>query len=429
MHKETSMRNRFRSRLDPRASRFVAGVLLSVCASVSPAGAQEPANTAAAQEIAIKPVPVSALTPIPNRMMRTFTWIESKVDNSSGGRDGFYPEIGGMIYGAGISVGPGYRQHLFGERAVIDVSGAISSRRYEMMQARITWPRLMNDHLALGAQVKYQDATEINFFGIGTDSLRTDQTDFRLKNMDTLGFATVRANSWLSVTGRTGVLRRVDIDRGRSTLHPSIEERFDDSTAPGLTEQPDYLHADLAVEADTRDVPGYPARGGRYRMSFAAFHDQSFSRYSFRRIEADAAHWIPLGRSVLALRGRMDVSQDGGHEIPFYLLPTLGGANSLRGYRDYRFRDRDSLLVTAEYRWPIVHMLDAAVFYDAGTVAATMSRLTRHLKSDYGAGVRVHTARHMLFRVDVARSNEGTRAIFGISAPLGSSRSVVPYVP
>jgi len=62
-------------------------------------------------------------------------------------------------------------------------------------------------------------------------------------------------------------------------------------------------------------------------------------------------------------------------------------------------------------------------------VVATMSGLTHHLKSDYGAGVRVHTAAHMLFRVDVARGKEGTRTLFSVTAPLGSSRSVVPYVP
>jgi hypothetical protein len=58
---------------------------------------------------------------------------------------------------------------------------------------------------------------------------------------------------------------------------------------------------------------------------------------------------------------------------------------------------------------PILRRVDATVFYDAGTVAPT-ERAGRSLKSDYGVGIRVHSATHVLVRLDVARGNEGTRA-------------------
>src|SRR5262249_11880334 len=51
--------------------------------------------------------------------------------------DGFYPDFGNMITGAGwISIGPGYRKHLFDERAFVDGSAAISWHGYKMAQAR-----------------------------------------------------------------------------------------------------------------------------------------------------------------------------------------------------------------------------------------------------------------------------------------------------
>jgi outer membrane translocation and assembly module TamA len=116
--------------------------------------------------------------------------------------------------------------------------------------------------------------------------------------------------------------------------------------------------------------------------------------------------------------------------VPFYLLPALGGANSLRGSLDYRFRDRDLLMLNAEYRFPIARAIDAAMFYDAGTVAPEASGLTRHFSTDYGVGVRVHSAAHMLVRMDVARSHEGTRALLTFTTPLAlASRTVAPYVP
>jgi outer membrane protein assembly factor BamA len=230
------------------------------------------------------------------------------------------------------------------------------------------------------------------------------------------------------------VLKRVGIAAGTSALSPATGDRFDEVTAPGLTRHPDFLHADLSVAVDTQDVPGYPTSGGRYRVSVASFHDQDYAQYSFRRLDADVAQYIPLFHKswVLALHGRAVLSQSAaGQEIPFYLLPTLGGSNTLRGFADYRFRDRNLLLFNAEYRWPLFRAMDGALFYDAGTVAPSAQALSmQHMHTDYGAGVRLHMAKRTLVRVDVARSPEGTRAIFSFTAPLGaSSRTVVPYAP
>jgi len=151
---------------------------------------------------------------------------------SKGTPEGFYPELGGMINGAGFSLGPGFRQGLFGDRMMVDASAAISWRRYKMMQSQVSWPRLVNDRLELGGQVKYQDFTQVNFFGIGNDSLKSSRTDYRLKDIDTLGFATVRPNTWLAITGRAGALRRVDIERGTSTRYPATQDIFDEISAP-----------------------------------------------------------------------------------------------------------------------------------------------------------------------------------------------------
>ena len=115
-------------------------------------------------------------------------------------------------------------------------------------------------------------------------------------------------------------------------------------------------------------------------------------------MEADAAQYIPLLHKnwVLAVRGRMAMSETGaGQEVPFYLLPALGGPTTLRGFSNYRFRDRNLLLVNAEYRWPIFRALDGALFYDAGTVTA-QSLTLHHPHTDYGAGVRLHSTTRTL---------------------------------
>ena len=107
-----------------------------------------------------------------------------------------------------------------------------------------------------------------------------------------------------------------------------------------------------------------------------------------------------------------------GQEIPFFVLPSLGGGHNMRGYESYRFRDRNSQLVQAEWRVMVSRFMDTAFFYDAGKVATDTADLDLSvLTHDYGVGVRFHSPLTTLFRVDLAKSPEGLRLVFAGSAP------------
>jgi outer membrane translocation and assembly module TamA len=96
-------------------------------------------------------------------------------------------------------------------------------------------------------------------------------------------------------------------------------------------------------------------------------------------------------------------------------MPQLGGTD-LRGFSNYRFRDRHSIWFTGEYRWYVQEFVDMAVFYDAGKVAPERSQLDfDDLKTSIGAGIRFHGPRTTAVRFEVARSAEGWRLIFGFS--------------
>jgi len=140
---------------------------------------------------------------------------------------------------------------------------------------------------------------------------------------------------------------------------------------------------------------------------------------------------------ILALHG-WEVFSDtsNGDVVPFYLMPSLGGKNTLRGYYDYRFHDNDMQAFSAESRWALFTHLDAAVFADAGKVGPRGSDLDLHqLRKSYGVGLRAHNATSTLLRVDVGRSVEGWRVFIKLSDPFRRSTpasgrtAVVPFVP
>ena len=196
------------------------------------------------------------------------------------------------------------------------------------------------------------------------------------------------------------------------------------------------LHPELSITVDTRDFPSHPTRGVLLRGATARYDDRDSGVFTFQRYETEAAGFLPIGggRVVLALRGWAVSTETGANQlVPFYLQPSLGGANTIRGYDDYRFHDRNLLVVNAEARVALLTHLDFALFADAGNVAADRHDLDLARQS-FGAGLRLHTRRITFARLDAARGDEGWRMVFRLSEPLNLSRlsrraAIAPFVP
>jgi outer membrane translocation and assembly module TamA len=57
--------------------------------------------------------------------------------------------------------------------------------------------------------------------------------------------------------------------------------------------------------------------------------------------------------------------------------------------------------------------LDMALFYDAGTVASDLDRLTLgSFVSNYGIGARFHGPMTTPLRIEIAKGREGTKLVF-----------------
>ena len=103
----------------------MAALVLSLAASIN----------AAAQTVSKDPTTIAptGLLSEPHVMDRAVVLAVRWMDEGGPTKDGFYPDLGNMITGAGwISAGPGYHRHLFDGRAFVDGSAAISWRAYKM---------------------------------------------------------------------------------------------------------------------------------------------------------------------------------------------------------------------------------------------------------------------------------------------------------
>ena len=202
---------------------------------------------------------------------------------------------------------------------------------------------------------------------------------------------------------------------------PSIETKYSPEELPGIDADVTYLHSQVTIGIDWRPSPGYARRGGFYSATLHQYNDRD-DQFGFQMVQYEAVQHVPILREawVLSFRGRVQSSIDKvGQETPFFLLPSLGGGSTLRGYSSRRFHDRNTLLLQAEWRIMVNRYLDMAFFYDTGKVAPTRSQLDLHgLKDDFGIGFRFHGPFSTPLRVELAKSREGLIFVFTTSAPV-----------
>jgi outer membrane protein assembly factor BamA len=192
---------------------------------------------------------------------------------------------------------------------------------------------------------------------------------------------------------------------GNRSEFPDIDVIFTPEEVPGLNLETEYQTTTGFVEVDYRE-PLNARKGGWYRVNFSRYKDRG-DQYSFRRTDIDLRQFFGFfsERRVIALRGWFSTADaiDDTLGQPFFLMPTLGGNDTLRGFRDYRFRAPHALLLQAEYRYEIWSGLDGALFYDAGQVALDRSDFRmKNMERDYGFGFRFNTDNGIVLRVDAA---------------------------
>jgi hypothetical protein len=324
-------------------------ILAALLASAAPLQAQEPATRAEAlrrereeKQKKLAPYKESGLE-------RAITFTEERAIFLLT-REGPYPKLGSLTTGSGFAAGLGIRNRaLLDRQGTIDVWAAGSMKGYFGMRAEVSFPELADGRLFLLGYADHRDYPEEDYFGLGPDSRRSDQVNFAIRG-ETYGaraaYQPVRSHVYVG-GGVEWINRR--LGRGLDPSLPSIETKFDETTAPGLSAQPDFLRSSAFIEVDYRR-PTYARNGGWYRLEYSHLADQTLGAYTFNRFDLDVRQAVSfLGeRRVLWGRAAMSTADvPEGQTIPFYEMHTLGGNSTLRGFRDYRFRGPHGLLLQA----------------------------------------------------------------------------------
>ncbi|HXD32555.1 MAG TPA: hypothetical protein VN643_15645 [Pyrinomonadaceae bacterium] len=351
---------------------------------------------------------------------------------------GFRLVNGSVAPGSGTTVGVGYNGGDKNQRWRVNygASARVSIKKYWELDTNV---RLIDstpnsntdivDKMRMNFYAVVKDMPRLDFFGIGPNSREQDRAVFHYREA-AAGFDIVKPVApVLDIGGAIeGIFPRI-ITIKNPTIR-SVERVYSNTSAPGIASQPNFLH--LAGFAELHSSGEPESRKLSYKFFFHYYRDGRDHKYSFRRFDADLSNKFPFGKdgkNEFRVRGRLSFSDtSSGQRVPFYLMQTLGGSNirgadTLRGFRDYRFRDRDLLLLQLEYLRNLKGPIDFIAFYDTGKVAPAISRLdVGRLRHTYGLGL-VFVQRRLedvAFRFYVSfGSGEGTHTYLGLTDPLG----------
>jgi hypothetical protein len=385
------------------------------------------AAAAGAQTSTVEPDVIGDL-PIPS-------WGQAIIDSFS---KPVHPVIGGVASGGGVGFGVGYDSPE-NTRWYQEAEAMVTVRRYWSVEGEVG-RRSLSKRSSIAAFGIVRDMGRLDFYGIGPGSVFEDRASFGLRE------TTIGGRGWYQAApavrlGGSAALYVPDLSRGRNSAVPFIDEVFDVSTVPGYSAEPTFgkyrgvveLIYPVLNDPDTSDESD--RYRGAYQFALEAVRDHDSGRHDFHRREFEVQQRIPgfMSGQRLTLHGFV-ASTNAGADVPFYMLYTLGGSGglksfrpdmlgtdgtraTLRGFRNFRFRDRNLLLMQAEYRIPLHRYVQSTVFVDAGQVASRTSELFGNLRKSVGFSLGYVRRGRNLGRMDVGfGGGEGVRVFWSIGA-------------
>ncbi|MDE2293408.1 MAG: BamA/TamA family outer membrane protein, partial [Elusimicrobia bacterium] len=276
--------------------------------------------------------------------------------------------------------------------------------------------------IAFDGEAQYNVDGSGRFFGVGPDSSRAAQTNFQRSTLQ---------YNWrfgVPIFKGSGVKFNVahhlageKISAGPISSLPSIDQRFPQQT-------PAHFHQDgelqLFMDYDTRDDI-VTTRRGLYAKALLENSQRAWgSEFAFQRYQVDLRAFHPTGSSGRFVSAGRVLFEHLVGSAPFYLMPSLGGKYTHRGYGDGRYIDNALLTASYEERITLYKIPLAGVttefevdpYFELGSVDSSPHRFaSRYARPVVGAAVRAIARPQVVGSIDMGYGQEGAAVFMDIN--------------
>lgn len=219
-----------------------------------------------------------------------------------------------------------------------------------------------------------------NFYGIGNNTRKADGElvdEKRFKfNLDAEKLITKQLYAGIVAGGFNYKYSNLDPIGFHFETDP-IEDRFGGASV--------FIGPSLIF--DTRDNNTYTTKGAIITAYYNLMHGiLSNNNYVGGFFNIEYSQFFKLSKKLILGVDIQEQSLTGG-QSPFYLLPTLGSDEMMRGYYNGRYRDRNFIAGQTELRYRICNRIGIVGFLGTGEVAHGDFSINA-LKPNYGGGLR-----------------------------------------
>jgi hypothetical protein len=138
---------------------------------------------------------------------------------------------------------------------------------------------------------------------------------------------------------------------------------------------------------DSRNNILNSSKGAYIELAYSISSKFLGSGYDYHNLILDVRKYVTLHQRVIfAVNGYSNFNFG---ELPYRVMPVLGGARFMRGYYSGRFRDNNMMVLNAEFRFDLFWRIGIAVFSGVGRVSHTLKEFGEgNWKYDVGGGIR-----------------------------------------
>lgn len=314
---------------------------------------------------------------------------------------------------------PTYRYYFYPtDKAFVNLQGSLPSTANPDLTGEAEDLDFLGRGIAVNARVEYDVDGSNRFFGVGPDSREADETNYTRKFLGyfmRVGLPVFQGSKWKwNMAHRLAATR---IAAGKVDTIPDIGVTFPEHT-------PSHWHQDSEVQFfmdfDSRDNAVTTLTGSYVKLSIESGQRVFASEHTFTRYTIDMRYFYRHDEdAIMSTAGRLRFEQLIG-DVPFHLLPSLGGKKIHRAYGERRFVDKGMFTTTLEERFRVLRIKTAGVMTDIelapfigiGSVFRSPGKVHRKfLRPVFGGAIRAIARPQVVGSIDFGVGQEGP-AIF-----------------
>ena len=323
------------------------------------------------------------------------------------------------LSGGGIKV---FQRGWFVPESKLDLLLSVGPKLRQTYQLRFRYNKLFRKPISSNYLIRYKLLPDERYF---FSNIETNESNFaheQITSEATFGKEIGKGRKLNATFGLN--VNNILEGRGKESDPTSISVKsFAEATLPGLGEQVRFFRFELGVQHDSKNRPGNPSAGIEAEATTGIYSQIGEDKFGFYKGLFDLKYFINLFYNrvlILRIAGEM-TKVVSSREIPFYYSSEMGRNGTIRGFVRGRFRDRDMVLGSLEYRYPIwsqwANGFDALLFIDAGKVTPDIfnDNLIKNFNVSYGTGIRIWSLEGLVLKLEIGWSEDGMRIHFGLN--------------